>query len=643
MIALLAGLLVAASPMGKTDEPNPAARGHGYFAITVVDEETGRGVPLVELHTVNDIRYYTDSNGLVAFHEPGLMGRAVFFHLKSHGYEYPQDGFGYRGARLKVEEGGSARLKIKRLNIAQRLYRLTGAGVYRDTILLGREAPLRRPLLNGLVFGQDSVVNAVYRGRIHWFWGDTNRPAYPLGNFHVPGATSLLPADGGLDPEVGVDLSYFLDDNGFAKPTAQMPGKGPTWINGLVTLTGEDGRERMFAAYVKVRKFLEVYERGLVEFDDEAQQFSKVAQFDLHAPAIPHGHPFKRVVNGVEYVYFGDPYPLTRVRADPEPLSDLSSYEAFTCLAAGSSAEQAELDRAEDGTLQYGWKEATAPVGPAEQAKLIEAGKLRQEEALLHLQDADTGEPVIAHRGSVCWNEYRNRWVMITTQSGGTSLLGEVWFAEADTPLGPWVYARKIATHDKYSFYNPKQHPMFDQDGGRTVFFEGTYTHTFSGNPDRTPRYDYNQIMYKLDLSDPRLALPVPVYRGLDAGGREQLGTAPQLGTDQGGRPIAFFALDRSAPGTVPVYASPDDGGSITLAVGASAAGGQAEPLFCALPADAKNPPATATALHELIGDNGAKRLYATDASPAMPGYRRSEQPVCLVWQNPVMLTIPPN
>jgi hypothetical protein len=46
---------------------------------------------------------------------------------------------------------------------------------------------------------------------------------------------------------------------------------------------------------------------------------------------------------------------------------------------------------------------------------------------------------------------------------------------------------------------------MFDRDGGRIIYFEGTYTTTFSGNSDATPRYNYNQIMYKLDLSDPRL------------------------------------------------------------------------------------------------------------------------------------------
>jgi len=122
------------------------------------------------------------------------------------------------------------------------------------------------------------------------------------------------------------------------------------------------------------------------------------------------------------------------------------------------------------------------------------------------LQD-DDGKPVTMHSGSVYWNDYRQRWIAIGVQSFGTSLLGEVWFAEAEELTGPWVNARKIATHEKYSFYNPKQHPMFDQHDGRVIFFEGTYTSMFSGNNDQTPRYNYNQIMYKLDLSDARMRL----------------------------------------------------------------------------------------------------------------------------------------
>src|SRR5439155_13100977 len=92
--------------LGADTAPGPGK----YFKITVVDEDTGRGVPLVELRTVNNITLDTDSNGVAAFHEPGLMDQTVFFHVKSHGYEFAKDGFGIRGKALKVTEGGSAKL-----------------------------------------------------------------------------------------------------------------------------------------------------------------------------------------------------------------------------------------------------------------------------------------------------------------------------------------------------------------------------------------------------------------------------------------------------------------------------------------------------------------------------------------------------
>lgn len=502
-ISLLALLWVAGPP-------GPAS---SYFKISVVDEQTGRGVPLVELRTVNNIRYYTDSNGIVAFYEPGLMDRSVFFHVTSHGYEFPQDGFGYRGKAIRVTEGGSATLKIKRVNIAERLYRVTGAGIYRDSLLVGLQPPIKQPLLNGQVFGSDSVVNAVYRGKIHWFWGDTNRPGYPLGNFHVPGATSLLPENGGLDPDAGVDLAYFLDEKGFARETARMPGDGPTWISGLVVLNDRSGRERMLASFVKVRKLLEVYRRGLAEFDPDSGRFEEVAEIDMDAPIFPSGHSFQHTVDGVEYVYFADPFPTMRVRATAECVQDQAAYEAYTCLREGTRVDDGQLDRGANGKLHFGWRKNTHPLGVQERARLIKAGHLRRDENFLMLRDRRTGEPLTAHRGSVYWNEYRRRFVMIAVQQGGDSFLGEVWYAEADAPEGPWSDAVKILTHDRYSFYNPKQHPMFDKHGGRVIYFEGTYVNTFSGNPDRTPRYDYNQIMYRLDLADPRLGLPEPNLR----------------------------------------------------------------------------------------------------------------------------------
>lgn len=219
--------------------------------------------------------------------------------------------------------------------------------------------------------------------------------------------------------------------------------------------------------------------------------------------------------DGKHYVYFADPFPIVRVAADADSLGDLSQYEAFTCLKPGSRVDpfqvvdselaQVELDRDAEGRLRWSWRREAAPLGPRAEAKLVEMGRIKSDEARLRLVDAATGQPVVAHRGSVYWNDFRRRWLLLCVESQGSSPLGEIWLAEAESLTGPWANAHKIVTHDKYSFYNPKQHPQFDQQGGRIIYFEGTYTQMFSGNPDATPRYEYNQIMYRLDLADERL------------------------------------------------------------------------------------------------------------------------------------------
>jgi hypothetical protein len=612
-------LLAVLSAAGPDDGPK-------YFTIKVVDEQTGRGVPLVELRTVHGVRCWTDGNGVAAFREPGLTDRDVFFFVTSHGYEYPADGFGFRGEKLHVTAGGSAQLKVRRVNLAERLCRLTGGGTYADSVLVGEKVPLKEPVLDAQVLGSDSVQNAVYRGKVYWFWGDTSRPSYPLGNFQVPGAVSELPPKGGLDPESGVDLKYFVDDKGFAKETMRMPGKGPTWMTALVPLPDADGRERLYASYVKVEPPLKVYARGLAVFNDDKEEFEKLDDWELKAPAFPSGHAFRHADDGVEYVYFSHPFPLTRVRADAEHFRRPADYETYTCLKEGSRLDDPQPDRDEHGRLRYAWRKDAPAVGPAEQAKLIAAGKIKVEEGLLQLRDRDTGKPILAHSGSVYWNDYRKRWALIAVQSGGSSsFLGEVWYAEADTPVGPWAYAVKVVTHDRYSFYNPKQDPMFDKDGGRTIFFEGTYAASFSGNTDPTPRYDYNQILYKLDLSDPRLALPAPVY-DVSAGAAPDAFAAARPAKEKAPR-VAFFAPDHAPGGAVPVLTSKDG-----LQVGKADEKGA---LFYALPADAKDPPPATTPLYEYRPKDGGRRAYSVDPGLSLPGYERTEKPLCLVWRRP--------
>ena len=83
---------------------------------------------------------------------------------------------------------------------------------------------------------------------------------------------------------------------------------------------------------------------------------------------------------------------------------------------------------------------------------------------------------------------------------------GSVCYAEAGAPVGPWNRAVKIVGHKDYNFYNVVQHSFFGRENGRIIYFEGTYTAAFSAAKEQTPRYDYNQIMYRLRLDDPRLA-----------------------------------------------------------------------------------------------------------------------------------------
>ncbi len=484
----------------------PSVSPEDYFEIRVVDDATGRGVPLVELETTNEQRYVTDSSGYVAILEPTFFGQEVFFHVRSHGYEATKDGFGFAGQRLKLKPGGKAEVRIKRINIAERLYRMTGAGIYRDSLLLGHKAPIDAPLLNARVMGQDSVMTAIYHDRIYWFWGDTNQPGYPLGNYNTPGATSRLPKDGGLDPNVGVNLQYFVGEKGFVKEVCPMPGPGPTWVDGLVVIP-EGDRQRLFAHYVKIKDMLTVYENGLAEFDDKTQQFVQRNKLPNDSKLLPGGYPVVHPDGDVKFIYFAKPYPFVRVPLSAEKLSDPTQYEAWTYFKAGSTAKAAEVERDADGKLVLGWKRDTAvPTAEIEQ-KLLKAGTLKSSDPLLFgMSDVETGARVVAHNGTASWNEHRQRWVMIFVQHYGTSLLGEVWYAEGKSLTGPWTKARKIVTHNHYSFYNPKQHTFFDQDGGRVIYFEGTYTDTFSGHKERiTPWYNYNQVMYRLDLDDQRL------------------------------------------------------------------------------------------------------------------------------------------
>jgi len=514
-VCAISALLVAAASL--------LAQTSSYFKICAIDAETKRPIPLVELTTTNNITLTTDSAGLIAFDEPGLTNQTVFFHVKSHGYDFPKDGFGIAGVRLTTTRGETATIELKRVNIAERLYRITGQGIYHHATRLGKRAPLEQPNLNGQVTGQDSTLTAIYMGKLYWFWGDTARPSYPLGNFRAAGATSLLPHHddpGGLDPDVGVNLTYFVDHNGFAKQMAPFPDSksGLYWLDGLLVQPDASSELRMLVHYSHMQSLENRLDHGIAIFNDDAQIFEQLIALPDGTSLHPQGHPFKAASESEpsqdrrDFWYFPVPYPHLRVPAEYGAILDPAQYESFTPLRPGTHIDPMNQDwdakttliaRDEHGHPVWAWKRNTSFLNPAMYRKLVEAGKLPADSPHITTIDAISGAPVVIHRTDVSYNQHRKRWTMIALEVGGTSLLGEIWYAESDAPHGPFNRAVKIVTHDDHSFYNPRLHAYFQQDSGRIVYFEGTYTQTFSGAKAPTPRYDYNQIMYRLDLDHP--------------------------------------------------------------------------------------------------------------------------------------------
>ena len=487
----VAAVLAAATAVPFTPAADKPAVPPAFAEIRVLDADTGRGVPLVELVTVNHVRFVTDSAGRVALTDPDLIGREVFVTVRSHGYEAKKDGFGFAGVRLTPEPGRVAEVKITRRNIAERLCRLTGEGKYRDTLLLGHKPPLAESAHPGRVAGQDSVQAVPYKGEVYWFWGDTARLSYPLGLFRTAGAKTAKPA-ADFDPAAGIAFDYFSDKAGFARAMMPLPERpdGVIWIDGVGVVPDGKGAEKLIAHYSRRKGLAEELEHGVAVFDDDKQVFVPAAELPLKEKwRHPHGHPVLFEEDGKKWLLFGKPALNVRVSATLEAVLDPKKYEAFTVTV-------------EKGEAMWRWQTELPPTGPEEEAKLVREKKLKPEQTRFYPANAaDTTERVRLHNGTVHWNEHRKRWVLLAGQIGGkSSLLGEVWYAEAERPTGPFPKAVKVVTHDRMSFYNVCHHPFLDRDGGRVIHFEGTYTSDFSGNPDKTPRYEYNQVLYRLDL-----------------------------------------------------------------------------------------------------------------------------------------------
>jgi hypothetical protein len=461
------------------------------FGIHVVDEH-GRGVPLVELRTVNEIRLVTDNAGWIAWDEPGLMDREVFWYVDGPGIEREKDGFGFRGFRAVTKRGTFVECPVKTTNIATRIGRLTGQGLYRDSEKLGLSHPVANIIEPG-VTGQDSVQAVPYKGRIFWLWGDTAQARYPLGNFHTTCATT--PID--IDPEKGFAFEYFRNPADPQLLRGMMPTSKPgvVWMFGLMSLQDDDARERLFAGFSRRQGLGPAFEQGIAEFDASAGHFVKVADVAKENDwVLAQGKAVRVKTSDGDHFYFCRPFAHARVTANVASITDPNKYELLQWDEANST---------------WQWRHGLKPTTQEDEEKLIAAGKMKSDQARYRVTDVATGTEIRLHTASITWNDFRQRYVMIalqiSTDKASPSLLGEMWYAESKSVLGPWRKAVRIASHPSYSFYNPVHHAFLDRDGGRIIYFEGTYTVQFSGNPIATPHYDYNQVLYRLDLSDPML------------------------------------------------------------------------------------------------------------------------------------------
>lgn len=468
-----------------------------YHAIHVVDNTTNRGVPLVTLKTMNDVEYVTDSQGYIAFHEEYLMDKTVWFYISSPGYSHDSV-WGMVGKQIVAKPGATSTIFVKRHNLAVRLYRSTGAGIYRDSVKLGLAVPIEKPLINAGVLGLDSTGGVIYKDKYFWIWGDTNTASFPLGNFHVSGATSEIRD---IDVDQGINFKFFEKD-GFVKPLTNIaPNNVPTWIHSLSVV-----QDQMFAWYIKPKdhkNLMDIY--GTVKWNDEKSEFELVRTTGKDHHIRPTGsQTFTHTEDGKLYLYFAQPFPNVRVHlARPDSYHDFANYEAFTCLVPNTRLEDEKVHRDNEGNVVYGWKKNTSPLIVDDYEKFVKSGKLKFSEAWsLQIKEHNTTRHVLAHRGSVNYNVHRKKYIMIFVESrGNPGVLGEIWFTESVKPEGPYSIAQKIATHDRVNLYNPVHHPFFDKKDGQIIYFEGTYTATFDIGP-KVPYYNYNQLFYRLDLGD---------------------------------------------------------------------------------------------------------------------------------------------
>jgi hypothetical protein len=152
--------------------------------------------------------------------------------------------------------------------------------------------------------------------------------------------------------------------------------------------------------------------------------------------------------------------------------------------------------------------------------------------------------------------------------------------------------------------------------------------------------------MYRLALDDPRLFLPVPVYRAKRVNGgagyllREDV-DAQNLWNEVEEAVFFAFPPNRMRAGLIPIYATRDENapaGGLVLQRDLPTGKTNQQPLFYALPVNdaGKEVSSFVVPLYEYRRSESGARFYSTRPDLENKTIKRAAQPVCLVWRNPM-------
>jgi hypothetical protein len=242
--------------------------------------------------------------------------------------------------------------------------------------------------------------------------------SYPLGHFWMAAAVSELPGRGGWSrmwaSTCGIWWTTRVSAAGGAAGRRERHDLGRRVCHAAgrhgtrtvaVSLCShgvplEDARARTWPCSMTTRRIRDLESAG----------HGRPAPVSGTSPRVPASG------RRVEHLYFGEVFPPCASRPTgsttwiPRP-TRCSHASIRPATHPTTNCCWIPKDR-----VHYHWQRGGSRSTQAVERRLIAAGRLPQEQARFLPVDTDTGQRVLMHRGSVRWNEYRQRWIMIATQ-----------------------------------------------------------------------------------------------------------------------------------------------------------------------------------------------------------------------------------